>query len=694
MSCKFSLAFSTLLLATVALHAQENDALNDKIEQAIKAAVNKVAPSVVQIITQGGAEQVVTNSSGQIFRKAMGPTTGVIVSEDGYIISSSFNFVNNPTGILVAVPGRTDPIVAKKVAEDTSRMVTLLKIDAKGLPVPVTAPQKDIVVGAWSIALGRTLDLRRDGPPSMSMGVISALGRIWGRAIQMDANVSPINYGGPIIDVQGRVQGIIVPASPRGEDETVGFEWYDSGIGFAIPMEDVQAVLPRLKTGKDLRKGLLGVAMKSKDFSAAPEIGQISKDSAAERAGLKPGDIILEIDGKPVERMAQIQHALGPKYEGDKVTVKYKRGDAVNELKEVTLLGVNSQFTHPYLGILPMRDDPKLGVEIRHVFANSPAAKAGLLPGDRIVKFGIDKATQPFTGAKSGRDQFTEALNKLAPGAELALEIKRKKDGKTETVKAVLDPFPGLIPGDGTTIPDKVPAEASMMKALEPRETTGKAKEPVKAEAKEKAETGLINRTTTAGQAYWIYVHEDYDPNVAHALVVWLHPPEKHRKEDTEAFTKLWDAYCAEHKIILVGPTTDNQSGFVPSDTEFVVEAIRDVQGKYTIDQQRIVAHGLGVGGQMAIYLAFHERDLIRGVATIGAFASQVKDSVANQRLSFYLASGDRDPIVKNISESAAKLVEKRYPTFYREIPNRGREYLEGVVLDEMLRWIDCLDRQ
>jgi len=102
MSCKYSLALSALLLATVPLHAQEDDSLNDKIEQAIKAAVNKVAPSVVQIITQGGAEQVFTNSSGQIVgRKAMGPTTGVILSDDGYVISSSFNFVNEPTGILV-----------------------------------------------------------------------------------------------------------------------------------------------------------------------------------------------------------------------------------------------------------------------------------------------------------------------------------------------------------------------------------------------------------------------------------------------------------------------------------------------------------------------------------------------------------------------------------------------------------------
>ena len=77
--------------------------------------------------------------------------------------------------------------------------------------------------------------------------------------------MSPTNYGGPLIDLDGRVQGVLVPASPRAEGETAGFEWYDSGIGFAIPLEDINAVLPRLKQGKDLKKGLLGVTMKGAD---------------------------------------------------------------------------------------------------------------------------------------------------------------------------------------------------------------------------------------------------------------------------------------------------------------------------------------------------------------------------------------------------------------------------------------------
>src|SRR5260370_42706825 len=87
-----------LILIANPLRAQD---LNEQREKAMKAATAKVAPSVVQIITQGGADLVVTGPKGPAFRKALGPTTGVVVSADGYIISSAFNFINNPTTILV-----------------------------------------------------------------------------------------------------------------------------------------------------------------------------------------------------------------------------------------------------------------------------------------------------------------------------------------------------------------------------------------------------------------------------------------------------------------------------------------------------------------------------------------------------------------------------------------------------------------
>src|SRR5690606_23272656 len=103
-----------------------------------------------------------------------GPTTGVIVSEDGYIISSSFNFVSKPSSIVVRMPdGR--PAAAKVVATDHSKMLTLLKIDAKDLTPVQAAPKESIQVGQWSLALGRTYD---NALPSVSVGIVSAKDRI------------------------------------------------------------------------------------------------------------------------------------------------------------------------------------------------------------------------------------------------------------------------------------------------------------------------------------------------------------------------------------------------------------------------------------------------------------------------------------------------------------------------------------
>jgi S1-C subfamily serine protease len=369
-------AFVVLFLANLPLRAQD---VNDSLEKATKDAVKKVAPTVVQILTQGGADMVVTTPKGPTFRKALGPTTGVIVSDDGYIVTSLFNFVNNPTTILVSVPGNPEPLVAKRIANDRSRMLTLLKVEAKGLPVPEAAPKSQIHEGQFAIAMGRTLDAKRTGVPSVSVGIISALGRVWGKALQTDAKISPVNYGGPLVDVQGRVQGILVPVSPQGEDVTAGFEWYDSGIGFAIPFEDVLTVLPRLKAGKDLYKGILGIRLDAGGnmYSGQPKIAMVAADSAASKAGLKAGDVIVEVEGHAIDRLAQMQHILGTRYEGEHISLKYKRGDKVTEIKDLTLVSSLQVVAHPFLGILPLRDDPKLGVEIRYVFPGSPADKAG-----------------------------------------------------------------------------------------------------------------------------------------------------------------------------------------------------------------------------------------------------------------------------------------------------------------------------
>src|SRR6185503_21279487 len=129
--------------------------------------------------------------------------TGVVVDPGGYIITSAYNFLNNPPTILVRVAGHAgEPLVATRVATDKSRMLTLIKVETKGLPMPAYVPKKDIKEGQFAIALGRALDVKMDKSPAVSVGVISAMGRIWGKCLQTDAKISPINYGGPIVDIQ------------------------------------------------------------------------------------------------------------------------------------------------------------------------------------------------------------------------------------------------------------------------------------------------------------------------------------------------------------------------------------------------------------------------------------------------------------------------------------------------------------
>jgi poly(3-hydroxybutyrate) depolymerase len=219
--------------------------------------------------------------------------------------------------------------------------------------------------------------------------------------------------------------------------------------------------------------------------------------------------------------------------------------------------------------------------------------------------------------------------------------------------------------------------------------------EAPKPDPKKKAETGLLTRSNAAADhQYFVYVPKDYDPNVSYGLVIWLHPVGKNKKQDIEDFTDTWEDYCKENRLILLGPKAENENGWVASEAEFVQEAVRNVLANYTVDPKRVVAHGMGVGGQMAFYLGFHARDLVRGVATTGAaMSSPPKERAVNEPLSFFLVAGGKDPLAKAVAESGAKLVEQKFPVVHREIANMGHQYLDLKTLEELVRWLDALDR-
>jgi S1-C subfamily serine protease/predicted esterase len=608
--------------------------------------------------------------------------------------------------------------VYEELAHDRTRMLTLLRPapkenPLKGLPVPEAVPKKEVEVGQWSLSLGRTLDNNADHPPSMSVGIVSATNRIWGKAIQTDAKTSPVNYGGPLVAIDGRVYGVIVPANVRAEGETAGVEWYDGGIGFAVPLEDVFAVLPRLREGKDLRRGLLGISPQGSDvYNSPPVIGAIQPDSAAARAGLQVGDKIVEINGKKVPNYSTLQHVMGPLYEGDEVAVKVERGGKPVEFKSVKLAAIVTAYVNAFFGVLPIRDDPGPGVEVRYVYAKSPADAAGIKAGDRIMKFGPGAPA-----AVQDRAALMALIHRLNPGVEVKVEVKRKDGGKVETVTAKLVPMP-------ESLPDKLPLPSSAGKALEgkpkPKEPEnpfgkdpfppkkGKGLSDVRAEAgaaqdkkdepkgkeKPKVETGYMTRTNQAlGREYWLFVPDNYDANVSHGLIVWFHPAGQGGK-DGEKMMKTFRDFAEENHFVVMGPKSGNSDGWVASETELVTQDVKAVMGQYTIDKARVVAHGLGNGGQMAYYVGFNARDTIRGVAVVGAtLGTAPKDNIANQPLSFFICAGDKDPLLKDIVASKDLLAEKRFPVVFREMKESGKEYFDLKTFTDFLAWLDSLDR-
>ena len=713
-------AVVAVLVAGAPAGAQPKPDLNEATEKAMKAASAKAAPAIVKIETAGGAETIGKKAppgkGPPAIRKGTGPTTGLIISADGYIISSAFNFANKPTEIFITIPGQPQRLVAKVVATDHTRMLTLLKVEAKDLPLPEAFPKKDVEVGQWGLTLGRTLDNNVDHPPSMSIGIVSATNRIWGKAIQTDAKTSPVNYGGALVSIDGRVFGVIVPASNRGEGETAGVEGYDGGIGFAVPLEDILRVFPRLKEGKDLKRGLLGISPTGADvYNAAPVVGAIQPDSAAARAGLAIGDKIVEINGKPVPNYSTLQHIMGPLYESDEVTLKVTRGDKDMEFKGVKLLGTTVMYVNAFFGILPMRDDPGPGVIVRYVYPKSPADLAGIKIGDRIMKFGA--AALPTPTPVPNRAAFITALQRLTPNSDVKVEVKRKEGDKVETVTAKLVAAP-------EDLPEKLPLPSSAGKALEglpkpkdpnPKDPFPKGKDPfppafsnIRAAAdgaaqeekkddkkdKPKIETGFMTRNNQAlGREYWVFVPDNYDPNVSHGLIVWFHQAKEGGK-DGEKMAKTFREFAEDHHFIVMGPKSGNADGWVASETELVMQDVKSVLGQYTIDKTRVVAHGMGNGGQMAYYVGFNARDVFRGVATIGAtLGTAPKDNVANLPLSFFISGGDKDPLLKEIVESKDLLREKRFPVTFREMKESGKEYFDLKTFTDFLAWLDSLDR-
>ena len=650
-------------------------------ESAFKQAAALVDPSLVRIETVGGLEQVGEVTLGT------GPTSGLVVSEDGFVISSSFNFVSKPASILVTLSdGRRFP--AKLVASDKLKLLTLLKVEATGLTPAKPASREAVKVGQWAIALGRTFDLIT---PSISVGIVSATNRIWGKAIQTDAKTSPVNYGGALVDIEGKVLGVIAPLSPQGNGETAGVEWYDGGIGFAIPLEDVYESLDRLKQGADLLPGLLGITFAGGASTNVPVVvDRVRYNSPAQQAGLKTNDRIVEANGEKIARVAQLKHVLGRLYGGDSIKLTIQRDDKTLTI-EPTLAGELVPYEAPYLGLLPKRTaSTEPGVVARHVFADSPAEKAGLQRGDRVVKFNGSEVADARA--------LSDLVGRARPGDKASVAYVR--DGREATLEVTLATLPDSVVGELSAEVIELPNEAAPEKKDEdkPAAAAGDAKAADAAKLAEgdaptkKPKTGRFTEELAGhDHRYWAYVPENYNASHVYGLMVWIHPG----GDTMEAtISKQWKSICDRRGIILVAPKADSPANWTPGEAKFVEGLVAHVREKYTIDGQRIFLHSHGSGTPLASLLATKQREVFRGLALAGApFAGQVADQEPDFKQQFHFVCGDGDKALAAVKKTVEALKKLKFPVSFTSVKGLGAKYPGETEVDEIGRWADCLDR-
>lgn len=643
-------AAAMLAVHCVALAGEDLGAVE---QQAFRAAVDRVAPCVVRIDTIGGRERVEGMLVGS------GPTTGLIVDPAGYVISSAFNFLNQPASILVRLPDGPRK-AAKLVATDHNRMLVLLKIDAGGpLPVPEIVPEKEIRVGQWAVAVGRAFESPR---PNLSVGIVSALQRIWGKALQTDAAISPNNYGGPLVDLQGRVLGVLVPLSPDADDEMSGIEWYDSGIGFAISAEHVEKILPRLKQGEDLYRGVIGISFASPNLHIEqPVLKAVQAGSPAAKAGIRKGDRVVAIGGRSIERAAQVREELMRRYAGDKVEIVVAR-DAERLTREVPLVARLDPYRQPFLGVLPKRPLTKesaTGVQVRYVYPASPAAKAGLRPGDTIVALaGHDVDV---------RDDVVEQLADLTADDEVPVQAERGVQKLKLTLK--LARLPEAVPAD------KLPAARAASQAR-----------PVEGTA-----VGIVQyKVPELPNDVWMYVPETYTPDVPHGVLVWLGPAAgAHAKQAVER----WRAAFRGRDMIVVVPQAGEPGRWQSADARLIQKLLERITEHYEIDEPRVVVGGLESGGTLACRLAFRFREQYRAVVAVeGPLVEKPAPPDPLHSLAFYVARSPASRQAGTIEEGVKRLRDLAYPVSIRDLAQPAGD-LANEDLAELARWIDTLDR-
>ena len=324
-------------------------------------AAKNATPSVVHIRTRYEAGMRANNPFNDFFKdyfgdryerrgygQSMGAGSGVIISSDGYIVTNN-HVVDNASEIEVVLNDNRS-FEAEVVGVDESTDLAVIKVSEENLPAINYGNSESINIGEWVLAIGNPYEFRS----TVTAGIVSAKGRninILGGGtsiesfIQTDAAVNPGNSGGALVNLNGELVGINTAiASPSGAF---------AGYSFAVPVTLVKKVVGDLVEYGKVQRALLNIQIADVNAQVAEQfdldvlrgvyVSNVINGGAADRAGIEEGDVIVAIDGKSVNNVAQLQESVAIKRPGDKITVEFIR-DGRNKQVDATLRNMDNTF--------------------------------------------------------------------------------------------------------------------------------------------------------------------------------------------------------------------------------------------------------------------------------------------------------------------------------------------------------------
>jgi putative serine protease PepD len=263
-----------------------------------------------------------------------GSGTGFVIDEEGTIVTNA-HVVGESSQASVRFGDSGAAVDAEVLGSDPSTDLAVLRVDPArvGTLHPLAlADSDDVRVGNEVVAIGHPFGLDR----TATAGIVSGLGReiqapngfSIDEVIQTDAAINPGNSGGPLVDGRGRVVGV------NSQIATNGGGGGNVGVGFAVPANTVREVVPQLAGGQTIERPYLGLTTAA--GSAGVEVEDVTPGGPAQRAGLRPGDVVISVDGDPVSEPGDVADALDGNEPGDSVEVEVERGGGREEL-DVTL---------------------------------------------------------------------------------------------------------------------------------------------------------------------------------------------------------------------------------------------------------------------------------------------------------------------------------------------------------------------